>query len=178
MRPPPFVVTQAVKILLMGMAANTAGDAQRALSLSSPLLRKLEEEASLLASLRLLGGGAGLRLGLVAKSGKDKCGKGASHCQGPGAGPATACALPGAGARVPPPSPLPDCRPLASRRRPHPPCAVPASAGKAPQHRELHRHLPQPALHHHRVLLPRQPGRGGRTRVVCDPCTAARRAVK
>lgn len=40
----------ACKVLLMGGAG--AADPQKALTLSSPVLRKLEEEASLLASLR------------------------------------------------------------------------------------------------------------------------------
>lgn len=41
----------AVKVLIVGHVAN-ASDAQRALTLSTPILHKLEAEASLLASLR------------------------------------------------------------------------------------------------------------------------------
>lgn len=47
-----WLTTQvAVKVLLMGQVAN-ASDAQRALSLSTPIMQRLEAEASLLASLR------------------------------------------------------------------------------------------------------------------------------
>lgn len=42
----------AVKVLLMGGAIASPEQAQQALALSSPVLRKLEEEAGLLASLR------------------------------------------------------------------------------------------------------------------------------
>lgn len=46
-----FSTQVAVKVLIVGHVA-TASDAQRALSLSVPILHKLEAEASLLASLR------------------------------------------------------------------------------------------------------------------------------
>ena len=46
-----FGTEVAVKVLIVGHVA-TASDAQRALSLSVPILHKLEAEASLLASLR------------------------------------------------------------------------------------------------------------------------------
>lgn len=46
-----FSTQVAVKVLIVGHVAN-ASDAQRALSLSVPILHKLEAEASLLASLR------------------------------------------------------------------------------------------------------------------------------
>ncbi|PRW33836.1 Serine threonine- kinase CTR1 [Chlorella sorokiniana] len=47
-----WLTTQvAVKVLLVGQVAN-ASDAQRALSLSMPIMQRLEAEASLLASLR------------------------------------------------------------------------------------------------------------------------------
>ena len=52
----------AVKVLIGGQLASS-GEVQRALAMSAPIQQKLEQEASLLASLRCAGGGGGLWAG-------------------------------------------------------------------------------------------------------------------
>ena len=53
----------AVKVLIGGQLASS-GEVQRALALSAPIQQKLEQEASLLASLRCGGGGLWVGVGL------------------------------------------------------------------------------------------------------------------